>query len=148
MSHYPYQPSNARFSGEWNRRSEYNTAPPRRSREENTKSRIGFSSGRRTELANHSTLPVATPAFLVEQVCVVDKDLNNVPDKISAIAEVIQNGRTPQIQRLLEDAVVRASSNISKTAKIDPLAPTQDWQHYAERLLTAHKEALGRDLAT
>jgi formate dehydrogenase maturation protein FdhE len=78
----------------------------------------------------------------------IDKDLSNVPDKISAIADAIQNGRNPQIERLLEDAIVRASSSISKTAKMDPLAPTPDWQHYAERLLTAKKEALERDLAT
>ena len=67
----------------------------------------------------------------------IDKDLSNVPDKISAIADAIQNGRNPQTQRLLEDAIVRASSSISKTAKMDPLAPTPDWQHCAERLLTA-----------
>jgi hypothetical protein len=98
MSHYPYQPTyNARFSGGRDRRSENDSASPRRSKEENTRSRIGFSGGssRRTELANRGPPPVATPAYLVEQVCVIDKDLNNVPDKISVIADVIQNGRNP-----------------------------------------------------
>jgi hypothetical protein len=144
MSYYPNQPTyqgNARFSGGGNRRSENDSASPRRTKEENTRSRA-------PRLTNRVPPPVATPAYLIEQVCMVNKDLSNVPDKISAIADAIQNGRNPQIERLLEDAIVRASSSISKTAKMDPLAPTPDWTHYAERLLTARKEALARDLAT
>ena len=149
MNYYPNQPRGkprARFSGGQHRDSENNTA--RRSKGEDTRSRDGFSYDRRTEPAIHNALPVATPAFVIEQVCEVDKKINNIPEKILAIAEVIQKARTPQIQRLLEDAVAKASSSISKTAKMDPLAPTLGWQHYAERLLTAHKEALGRDLET
>jgi len=145
MSYYPNQPTyqgNARFSGGGNnRRSENDPTSPRRTKEENTRSRA-------PRLANLVPPPVATPAYLIEQVCMIDKDLSNVPDKISANADAIRNGRNPQTQRLLEDAIVRASSSISKTAKMDPLAPTPNWTHYAERLLTARKEALERDLAT
>ena len=144
MSYYPNQPTyqgNARFSGGRDRRSENDSASPRRTKEENTRSRA-------PRLTNRVPPPVATPAYLIEQVCMVNKDLSNVPDKISAIADAIQNARNPQIERLLEDAIVRASSSISKTAKMDPLAPTPDWTHYAERLLTARKEALTRELAT
>ena len=88
MSHYPYQP-NARFSGGSNRRSENDSASPRRTKEENTRSRA-------PRLTNRVPPPVATPAYLVEQVCMIDKDLSNVPDKISANADVIQNGRNPR----------------------------------------------------
>ena len=146
MHHYPYQPPSARFSGERYQRSEYNPASPRRSREENTKSRIGSNGGRRPELASHSTLPVVTPALVIEHVCEADKRINNVPEKILAISELLQRARTPQIQRMLEDAVARASSSINKIAKMDHQAPTPGWQHYAERLLTTREKALGRDL--
>ena len=142
MSYYPNQPRDkppARFSG---------GAPGSRTKGGNTRSRDGFSYDRRTEPAIRNALPVATPAYVIEQVCEIDKRINSVPEKILAIAELIQNARTPQIQRMLESAVAKASSGISKIAKMDPHAPTLSWQHYAERFLTTIKEALGRDLET
>jgi len=143
MPYLPYnQPRDkppARFSG---------GAPVSRTKGENTRSRDGFSYDRRAEPAIHNALPVATPAYVIEQVCEIDKRINNVPEKILAIAELLQNARTPQIQRMLENAVAKASSGISKIAKMDQHAPTPGWQHYAERLLTTYKKALGRDLET
>jgi len=121
MPYYPYQPSNARFSGGANRRSEHD---------------------------NHATKPAVTAAYLIEHACIIDKDSSNIAEKIATLAETIQNARTPQVRRLIEEAISRAANNISKTAKMDTRPPAPDWNFYAERLLIAKREDLMRELAS
>ena len=140
MPNYPNQPY-ARFSSGGNRRSEHDSASPKKTKEESTRSRTPRSTG-------HATKPIATATYLIEQVCIVNKELSNVVEKIAAIADTIQNARTPQMGRLLEEAISRAANNISKTAKMDTGAPTPDWSFFAERLLVARREALERELAS